>query len=50
MRKTFVGLVMLVRLCVTLPSLVLTNGETVPTCFLDVIHTRFEHNTSLYYL
>ena len=50
MRKTFAGLVMLVRLSATLPSLVSTNGETVLTCCLNIIYARFEHDTTLHYL
>lgn len=50
MRKTFAGLVMLVRLCDPSPSLFLVNENTVLTCCLDLLYVRFEHNTTLYYL
>lgn len=39
-----------VYVCVVLPSLLPMNCETPPTCCLDLVHIRFEYDTTLYYL
>ena len=50
MRRTFVGLVMLVRLWIALSVLRCGEQEGELTCCLDFVDSRFEHNATLDYL